>query len=223
MPRNTDRTIPRLLLDWYRTNKRDLPWRRTKDPYRIWVAEIMLQQTRVDTVIPYYERFLKRFPDVRALARAREDDVLKAWENLGYYSRARHLHEAARVVVKQFGGTIPAGDGRSAETARRGRLHRRGDPEHRLRQALCGRRRQCDPRHRPPLRDRGPRRREQGEKPDRGRSRRGSSRRASPAITTRPSWISAPASARPGAPPARPAPWPRFAGPGRKGTRSRSP
>jgi len=107
MPRNADTEIPRLLLDWYRTNKRDLPWRRTKDPYRTWVAEIMLQQTRVDTVIPRYERFLKRFPDVRALARARVDDVLKAWENFGYYCRARHLHEAARVVVKQFGGTIP--------------------------------------------------------------------------------------------------------------------
>ena len=76
--------IPRLLLDWYKINKRDLPWRRTKAPYRTWVAEVMLQQTRVDTVIPYYERFLKKFPDVRALARARVDDVLKAWENLGY-------------------------------------------------------------------------------------------------------------------------------------------
>jgi len=108
MPRNADTEIPRLLLDWYKINKRDLPWRRTKDPYQTWVAEIMLQQTRVDTVIPYYKRFLKRFPDVRALARARVDDVLKTWENLGYYSRARHLHEAARVVVKQFGGKIPA-------------------------------------------------------------------------------------------------------------------
>jgi A/G-specific adenine glycosylase len=108
MPRNADTEIPRLLLDWYKTNKRDLPWRRTKDAYRIWVTEIMLQQTRVDTVIPYYERFLKRFPDVMALARARVDDVLKAWENLGYYSRARHLHEAARVVARQFGGKIPA-------------------------------------------------------------------------------------------------------------------
>jgi A/G-specific adenine glycosylase len=107
MPSNRDTEIPRRLLDWYKKNKRDLPWRRTKAPYRIWVAEIMLQQTRVDTVIPYYERFLKKFPDVRALARASQDDVLKAWENLGYYSRARHLHEAARVVVKQFGGTIP--------------------------------------------------------------------------------------------------------------------
>ena len=109
MPRSTYTEIPRLLLEWYRTNKRDLPWRRTKDPYRIWVAEIMLQQTRVDTVIPYYERFLKKFPDVRALARAREDSVLKAWESLGYYSRARHLHEAARVVVSQSGGVIPPG------------------------------------------------------------------------------------------------------------------
>lgn len=108
MPSNRDTEIPRLLLDWYKKNKRDLPWRKTRDPYRIWVAEIMLQQTRVDTVIPYYERFLKRFPDVRALARARVDSVLKAWENLGYYSRARHLHEAARVVARRVGGKIPS-------------------------------------------------------------------------------------------------------------------
>jgi A/G-specific adenine glycosylase len=107
MPRNRDKEIPRLLLAWYKKNKRDLPWRKTRDPYRIWVSEIMLQQTRVETVIPYYERFLKRYPDVRALARAPLDDVLKAWENLGYYSRARHLREAARVVVNRFGGIIP--------------------------------------------------------------------------------------------------------------------
>ena len=107
MPSKRDTEIPRLFLDWYKKNKRDLPWRKTRDPYRTWVAEVMLQQTRVDTVIPYYERFLKRFPDVRALARARVDDVLKAWEGLGYYSRARQLHEAAGVVVKKFGGTIP--------------------------------------------------------------------------------------------------------------------
>jgi A/G-specific adenine glycosylase len=107
MPRNRDKEIPRLLLAWYKKNKRDLPWRKTRDPYRIWVSEIMLQQTRVDTVIPYYERFLKRFPDVAALARAPLDSVLKAWENLGYYSRARHLQEAARVIVTRFGGIIP--------------------------------------------------------------------------------------------------------------------
>lgn len=108
MPRYPDKEISRRLLDWYRENKRLLPWRRTKDPYRILVSEVMLQQTRVDTVIPYYERFLKRFPDVKTLARARPDDVLKAWENLGYYSRSRHLHEAARIVVERFGGKIPA-------------------------------------------------------------------------------------------------------------------
>ncbi len=108
MRRSVEKEIPRLLLDWYRANRRDLPWRRTKDPYRTWVAEIMLQQTRVDTVIPYYERFLKRFPDVKALACARVDDVLKAWENLGYYSRARHLREAARVVMERFGGSVPS-------------------------------------------------------------------------------------------------------------------
>jgi A/G-specific adenine glycosylase len=107
MPRNRDMEISRRLLAWYKKNKRDLPWRKTRDPYRIWVSEIMLQQTRVETVIPYYERFLKRYPDVRSLARAPLDDVLKAWENLGYYSRARHLHEAARVVVNRFGGAIP--------------------------------------------------------------------------------------------------------------------
>src|SRR5512136_1524520 len=107
MPRNRDKEIPRRLLAWYKKNKRDLPWRKTRDPFRIWVSQIMLQQTRVETVIPYYERFLKRFPNVTALARAPLDDVLKAWENLGYYSRARHLHEAARAVVKQFGGAIP--------------------------------------------------------------------------------------------------------------------
>ena len=103
----SDAKIPRLLLAWYKENKRDLPWRKTRDPYRIWVSEIMLQQTRVETVIPYYERFLKRFPDVTTLARAPLDNILKEWENLGYYSRARHLHEAARVVVSRFGGIIP--------------------------------------------------------------------------------------------------------------------
>jgi A/G-specific adenine glycosylase len=90
----------RRLLAWYRKNRRDLPWRRTKDPYAIWVSEIMLQQTRVKAAIPYYERFLARFPDVHALARARIDDVLAVWSGLGYYGRARHLHEAAHRVAK---------------------------------------------------------------------------------------------------------------------------
>ena len=95
------------LLSWYRTHRRFLPWRETQDPYRIWLSEIMLQQTQVATVIPYYERFLQRFPTVSDLARATEQDVLQAWENLGYYSRARQLHRAARFVVAEFGGRIP--------------------------------------------------------------------------------------------------------------------
>ena len=95
------------LLAWYKRHGRLLPWRETTDPYRIWISEIMLQQTRVNTVIPYYKRFLKRFPDVFALARAPLQDVLKTWENLGYYSRARHLHAAAGIIVGRFGGRIP--------------------------------------------------------------------------------------------------------------------
>src|SRR5690242_14005486 len=95
------------LLAWYRAARRDLPWRRTRDPYAIWVSEIMLQQTRVETVVPYYERFLRRFPDVATLARAREAAVLAAWSGLGYYRRARHLHDAARAVVREHAGVIP--------------------------------------------------------------------------------------------------------------------
>jgi A/G-specific adenine glycosylase len=95
------------LLRWYRREKRDLPWRRTRDPYRVWISEAMLQQTRVETVIPYYERFLERFPDVGALARAGMDDVLGAWQGLGYYSRARNLKRSAEQVVERFGGALP--------------------------------------------------------------------------------------------------------------------
>lgn len=95
------------LLDWYQRNKRDLPWRRNKDPYRIWVSEVMLQQTRVDTVIPYWHRFLEKFPTVQALAEAPEEDVLKAWEGLGYYSRARNLQSAVREVHERYGGVVP--------------------------------------------------------------------------------------------------------------------
>lgn len=106
-PSETGALLARRLLAWYKRNGRALPWRETVDPYRIWISEIMLQQTRVDTVIPYYERFLKKFPDVFALARAPLQDVLKAWENLGYYSRARHLHDAAKIITGRFGGRIP--------------------------------------------------------------------------------------------------------------------
>ena len=97
-----------LLLAWYDQHKRILPFRGTKDPYRIWISEIMLQQTRTETVGAYYTRFLQRFPDVFSLAQAREEDVLKCWEGLGYYSRARNLHKAAQAVVRQYDGQFPA-------------------------------------------------------------------------------------------------------------------
>ena len=93
------RNFRRDLAEWYRANQRTLPWRRTSDPYRIWISEIMLQQTRVATVIPYYERFLTRFPDVAALAEASDDDLLNSWAGLGYYSRARNLRAAARQIA----------------------------------------------------------------------------------------------------------------------------
>lgn len=95
------------LLAWYDRHKRDLPWRISKDPYRIWISEIMLQQTRVEAVIPYYERFLAKFPDVRALAASQEDEVTALWAGLGYYSRARNLRAAALQAASAFGGELP--------------------------------------------------------------------------------------------------------------------
>jgi A/G-specific adenine glycosylase len=99
--------LGRALLAWYERNRRDLPWRRTKDAYRIWVSEVMLQQTTVKTVLPYYEAFLARFPTVAALAAAREEEVLAAWSGLGYYHRARSLHRAARHLAETHGGRFP--------------------------------------------------------------------------------------------------------------------
>ena len=96
------------LLAWYDENKRDLPWRRSKNPYHIWVSEIMLQQTRVDTVIPYYERFLDWFPTVESLANAAEERLLKAWEGLGYYSRVRNMQTAAKQIMNEFEGKFPS-------------------------------------------------------------------------------------------------------------------
>ena len=95
------------LLQWYKKNGRDLPWRKTRDPYAIWVSEIMLQQTQVPTVIPYYKNFLKSFPTVRHLAKANLSRVLRLWEGLGYYSRARNLHRASQIVSNHFHGEIP--------------------------------------------------------------------------------------------------------------------
>jgi A/G-specific adenine glycosylase len=100
-------TIGQELLDWYERHRRDLPWRHTRDPYAIWVAEVMLQQTRASTASDYYLRFLKLFPNVRTLAAAPLNDVLKAWEGLGYYARARNLHRAAQQVVAERDGRLP--------------------------------------------------------------------------------------------------------------------
>jgi A/G-specific adenine glycosylase len=96
------------LVAWFRRHRRDLPWRRERDPYRVWVSEIMLQQTTVKAVVPYFERFVRKFPDVRRLARARPSDVLASWSGLGYYRRARHLHAAAAMVVERHAGRVPA-------------------------------------------------------------------------------------------------------------------
>ena len=100
-------SVADILLDWYAREGRDLPWRRTRDPYRIWLSEVILQQTRVAQGMEYYLRFTERFPDVASLAAAPEDEVLKLWQGLGYYSRARNLHAAARQVVERFGGRFP--------------------------------------------------------------------------------------------------------------------
>src|SRR5579864_8193526 len=106
-PPATRRSLQRRLLSWYDLNRRDLPWRGDPDPYRVWVSEIMLQQTRVSAVISYYQRFVERFPDVAALAAARPEAVLAAWSGLGYYRRARALHDAARIIVARQGGELP--------------------------------------------------------------------------------------------------------------------
>ncbi len=119
MPRFSSRHFDRLtcacgtgagsaaLLTWYRQNGRTLPWRGHPDPYAVWVSEIMLQQTRVETVIPYFEKWMKQFPTIKVLAKASEQDVLNLWEGLGYYSRARNLHKAAKIVNEKFNGELP--------------------------------------------------------------------------------------------------------------------
>jgi A/G-specific adenine glycosylase len=105
----TDKPIGlrRDLLIWYSRNKRDLPWRHTRDPYRVWISEVMLQQTQVNTVIPYFNRFVEKYPDLRSLSNASLDDVLKSWEKMGYYARARNLHKAAGRVLAEMNGEIP--------------------------------------------------------------------------------------------------------------------
>ncbi len=108
MPLTSISLFQQRLLDWYREHQRNLPWRETSDPYRIWVSEVMLQQTQVATVIDYYHRFLTRFPDIDALAKAHQQSVLKIWEGLGYYARARNLHRAACRVMTDNRGHIPS-------------------------------------------------------------------------------------------------------------------
>lgn len=107
MDSNWFRRFRRNLLKWYENNARDLPWRRTEQAYRIWISEIMLQQTTVTAVVPYYRRFLKQFPTVRKLALAPEDEVLRLWEGLGYYSRARNIHKTAKLLVEEYKGRFP--------------------------------------------------------------------------------------------------------------------
>ena len=105
-PRKRD-ILQRSLLKWYDEHQRDLPWRNTTDPYPVWISEVMLQQTQVQTVIPYYLKFLEHFPSVAALAKADTDALLRLWAGLGYYSRARNLQKAAQIIVEQFGGRFP--------------------------------------------------------------------------------------------------------------------
>ncbi|MFZ5568793.1 MAG: A/G-specific adenine glycosylase [Thermodesulfobacteriota bacterium] len=99
--------LQRELADWYRTAHRRLPWRENTDPYRVWVSEVMLQQTRVETVIPYYQRFMERFPTLKSLADADGETLMKLWEGLGYYSRARNLWQSARILCRDYGGRLP--------------------------------------------------------------------------------------------------------------------
>lgn len=104
---NWTSTFQQKLLQWYESQQRVLPWREYDDPYAIWVSEIMLQQTRVEAVLPYFERFVTAFPTIQVLAEAEQEEVLKLWEGLGYYSRARNLHQAAQIVIEEYGGQVP--------------------------------------------------------------------------------------------------------------------
>ena len=108
----TGKSIPQYqivdsLLRWFAKDQRSLPWRKEYSPYQTWISEVMLQQTRTQTVLPYYERWMKRFPDIRSVAAAPEDEVLKYWEGMGYYTRARNIHKSAKIMVERFAGVFP--------------------------------------------------------------------------------------------------------------------
>ncbi len=107
MPETRYRVIRRGLLDWFNANARKLPWRVRYTPYEIWISEIMLQQTQVKTMLPYYHRWMERFPEVRTVALAPEEDLLKHWEGMGYYARARNIHKAANVLLREYGAEFP--------------------------------------------------------------------------------------------------------------------
>ena len=106
--KKTRRAVRHKLLPWFTANKRSMPWRSNRTPYRVWISELMLQQTRVDQATPYFQRFMKRFPSLKSLAAASQTDVLKMWEGLGYYSRARNLHKAAQIITTDHKGRFPA-------------------------------------------------------------------------------------------------------------------
>ena len=107
MVKRIDRTFTETLMTWYRENRRDLPWREDKEPYHVWVSEIMLQQTRVEAVREYYLRFMKALPTISDLAAAEEETLLKLWQGLGYYNRIRNMHKAAQQIEAQMGGIFP--------------------------------------------------------------------------------------------------------------------
>ena len=129
------------LLEWFYKNRRSLPFREDPTPYHVWLSEVMLQQTRVSAVLPYYYRFLEELPDIPALAACGEEKLHKLWEGLGYYSRVRNLQKAAKLVCAQYGGQLPADY--AACAARHRGVHRRGHCVHQLRTSRARRRRQC--------------------------------------------------------------------------------
>jgi A/G-specific adenine glycosylase len=120
------------LLEWFATARRDLPWRRTYDPYQVWISEVMLQQTQMDRVVPFFLRWLARFPNAAAVAECELAELIGYWEGLGYYSRVRALREGARQVVSRHGGRMPESFGELLALPGIGPLYRRGDHEHRL-------------------------------------------------------------------------------------------
>src|ERR1700735_2681580 len=147
------RTFQTRLLTWFHANRREHPWRQDRDHYRVWLAEVMLQQTRIAAVIPYYEKFLAQFPNIESLASAPEQDVLRLWAGLGYYSRARNLQKAAREIVATHAGTFPADFDQAMSLPGLRAVHSASGAQHRLRcparstRWKCGARSSASQRH----------------------------------------------------------------------------